>query len=114
MNGQPADTPGNSTSQTPGQSSREPFGPVRAEVETPHKAAVAYRGFVREAVRRCVQEYRGFDADAVGSLAREADIPDDDVPGVLTYIEAQFESLHQGNAILFRVRPEDLENPHKP
>ena len=110
----PAVTPGNPSSQAPGQSSREPFAPLRAEVETPRKAAMAYRCFVREAVRRCVQEYRGFDADAVSFLASEANIPDDDVPGVLTYIEVQFESLHQGNAILFRLQPEDLENLHEP
>ena len=87
---------------------------LRAEVETPHKAAVAYRDFVRDAVRRCVLEYRGFDADAVSSLAGEADIPDDDVAGVVSYTEAQFEGLHKGNAIRFRLRTEDLDNLREP
>ena len=87
---------------------------LRAEVETPHKAAVAYRDFVRDAVRRCVLEYKGFDVDAVTSLARQSDIPDVDVPGVVSYTEAQFEGLHKGNAIRYRLRPEDLENLREP
>ena len=87
---------------------------LRAEVETPHKAAVAYRDFVRDAVRRCVLEYKGFDVDAVTSQAREADIPDVDVPGVVSYTEAQFEGLHKGNAIRYRLRPEDLESLREP
>ena len=87
---------------------------LRAEVETPHKAAVAYRDFVRDAVRRCVLEYKGFDVDAVTSLAREADIPDVDVPDVVSYTETQFEGLHKGNAIRYRLRPEDLENLREP
>ena len=82
---------------------------LRAEVETPHKAAVAYRDFVRDAVRRCVLKYKGFDADAVTSRAREAGIPDADVPDVVRYTEAQFEGLHKGNAIRYRLREEDLE-----
>ena len=87
---------------------------LRAEVETPHKAAVAYRDFVRDAVRRCVLEYKGFDVDAVTSLAREADIPDVDVPDVVSYTETRFEGLHKGNAIRYRLRPEDLENLREP
>ena len=87
---------------------------LRAEIETPHKAAVAYRDFVRDAVRRCVLEYKGFDADAITSLAREAGIPDNDLADVVSYTESQLGSLHKGNAIRFRLRPEDLENLRVP
>jgi hypothetical protein len=81
---------------------------LRAEVETPDKAAVAYREFVREAVRRCVLEFKSFNAEAVSAMAQEQGVPEEDHEDVIAYTKAQFEALHEGNAIRYRLRPEDL------
>lgn len=88
--------------------SAEKYRVLRAEVETPEKAALAYRDFVREAVRRCVLEFRSFRADAVRDMAVGAGIPQADLDAVIAYVGAQVEGLHEGNAIRYRLRPEDL------
>ncbi|WP_353189074.1 Fic family protein [Pseudomonas sp.] len=88
--------------------SAEKYRILRAEVETPEKAALAYRDFVREAVRRCVLDFKAFQADAVAAMAAEAGIPDGDRAAVVAYIGEQVRGLHDGNAIRYRLRPEDL------
>lgn len=88
--------------------SAEKYRILRAEVETPEKAALAYRDFVREAVRRCVLDFKAFQADAVAAMADEAGIPDGDRAAVVAYIGEQVRGLHDGNAIRYRLRPEDL------
>ena len=90
--------------------SAENYKTLRAEVETPEKAAVAYRDFVREAVRRCVLEFNAFNTLAVMAMAKDANIQEDDLQDVVTYTKAQFDGLHKGNAIRYRLRPEDLDN----
>lgn len=87
---------------------------LRAEVDTPDKAAVTYRGFVREAVRRCVLEWKEFKPDKVMAMADEADIPKADRQQVVDYISAQFNGLHEGNAIRFKLKPEDLDKIKRP
>ncbi len=89
--------------------SAEKYRVLRAEVETPEKAALAYREFVREAVRRCVLDFQAFDADAVCDLAAAADIPEDDRDGVVAYVGEQVRGLHEGNVIRYRLRLEDLD-----
>lgn len=88
--------------------SAENYKTLRAEVETPEKAAIAYRDFVREAVRRCVLDWKSFDADNVLNMAAEADIAEDDRQQVVEYVGAQFRGLHEGNAIRFKLKPDDL------
>lgn len=88
--------------------SAEKYRVLRAEVETPDKAALAYRDFVREAVRRCVLDFKGFRADAVAAMAAEAGIPEADRAAVVAYVGQQVRGLHEGNAIRYRLRPEDL------
>ena len=88
--------------------SAENYKTLRAEVGTPEKAAVAYRDFVREAVRRCVLEWKSFNADNVMNMATEAEIPEEDRQQVVEYVGAQFRGLHEGNAIRFKLKPEDL------
>ncbi len=51
---------------------------LRSEVESPEKVALAYREFVRAAVRRCVLEFREFRNDAVDEMALAAGLPDSD------------------------------------
>ena len=88
----------------------ENYRTLSVEVDTPDKAAVAYRDFVREAVRRCVLEFHAFNAEAVMAMARHADIEHDDLQLVIAYTGTQFDGLHKGNAIRYRLRPEDLGN----
>jgi Fic family protein len=90
--------------------SAEKYRILRAEVETPEKAALAYREFVREAVRRCVLDYKGFRADEVGAMADRANIPERDRDAVVAYVGEQVRGLHEGNVIRYRLRPEDLSN----
>ncbi len=89
--------------------SAENYRVLRAEVESPEKAALAYRDFVRKAVRRCVLEWKAFRPEDVIVMAAADGIPDADREQVAAYIGQEFHGLHEGNAIRYRLRPEDLE-----
>jgi Fic family protein len=82
---------------------------LRAEVETPDKAAVVYREFIREAIRKCVLEWKEFRPDEIRTLAEQQNIPEEDRDDVIAYARKQFDGLHAGNVIRYRLRPEDLE-----
>jgi len=82
---------------------------LRAELETPDKAALAYRDFVRDAVRRSVLNWKAFRPDKVMAMATEEGIPESDRQSVVDYVEQQFQGLHEGNVIRYRLRPGDLE-----
>jgi len=82
---------------------------LKAEVDVPEKAALTYRSFVRAAVRRCVLDWKKFDARRVSALASESRIPEEDLEAVVRYVEREFRGLHEGNVIRYRVTVEDLE-----
>jgi Fic family protein len=82
---------------------------LRAEVETPDKAAAVYREFIREAIRKCVLEWKDFHPDEIRTLAEQQNIPEEDRDDVIAYARKQFGGLHAGNVIRYRLRPEDLE-----
>lgn len=63
----------------------------------------------REAVRRCVLEFKAFRKDEVLTMATEAGIPEADVDAVVAYVSQQVRGLHEGNVIRYRLRPADLE-----
>jgi len=88
--------------------SAENYRALRAEVETPEKGALAYREFVREAVRRAVLEWKEFRVDEVMAMAETAEIPEADRKQVVDYIGQQFRGLHEGNIIRYRLHPDDL------
>jgi Fic family protein len=88
--------------------SAEKYRVLRAEVASPVKAALAYREFVREAIRHCVLEQRQFRESDVQTMASEAGVPLEDLAGVVSYIREQYEGLHEGNAIRYRLSPDDL------
>ena len=81
---------------------------LRAEVDSPEKAALAYREFVRKAVRRCVLEWKAFRPDTVMAMTVDAGIPEGDREPVVKYIGQEFFGLHEGNVIRYRLRPEDI------
>lgn len=89
--------------------SAEKYRVLRAEVESPEKAALAYREFVREAVRRCVLEFKSFRQVEVLEMAADAGIPEEDRDSVAAYIRDQLAGLHEGNIIRYRLKTEDLE-----
>ena len=93
--------------------SAENYKTLRAELESPDKAALAYRDFVREAVRRSVLEWKTFRPESIMAMAAEADIPEADRQQVVDYIGHEFRSLHEGNIIRYRLRPEDLEGVNR-
>ncbi len=80
----------------------------RAEVESPDKSALVYRDFVHEAIRRSVLEWRGLRKDLIRAMAIEAGIPEADLNQVLDYVDREFRGLHEGNAIRYRLRAEEL------
>ena len=82
---------------------------LQAEIDTPHKAALVYRDFVREAVRRSVLEAGAFRSDDVLGMARARGIPEDDLEDVVAYCRQEFRGLHEGNLVRYRLRPEDIE-----
>ncbi len=82
---------------------------LRAEVDSPEKAAIAYRDLVREAVRYSVLQVRKFDDEEILELAARHPIPDDERNAVVAYAHQQFKGLHEGNLIRYRLMPQDLE-----
>ena len=84
------------------------YGMLRAELESPHKAALVYRDFVRAAVRRNVIEWHGFDLAKTQAMAGDAGIPQADHEHVADYIENEIRGLHEGNAIRYRLTVEHL------
>lgn len=88
--------------------SSENYKTLRAELESPEKAALVYREFVREVVRKCVLEWKEFRPEMIKKLAVKADIPDSDRQQVIDYIGQEFQTLHEGNVIRYRLLPEDL------
>ena len=88
--------------------SAENYRVLRAELESPDKAALVYREFVRKAVRRSVLEWKGFRPDEIRNMAAEAGIPEADREPVVVYIGNEFRGLHEGNAIRYRLRPDDV------
>jgi hypothetical protein len=93
--------------------SAENYRTLRAEVDSPEKAALAYRKFVREAVRCCVLEWKEFRADDVMAMAAAAGIPEEDRDSVVEYAGQEFAGLHEGNAIRYRLKAEDLVAPQR-
>lgn len=88
--------------------SAENYKTMRAEIETPDKAALVYRDFVKEAVRQCVLEWKTFRPQEIMELAMKAAIPEADRSGVVAYVGAEFKGLHEGNCIRYRLVPADL------
>lgn len=78
---------------------------LRAEVEIPEKASLAYR----ETVRRCMLKFKAFQKDEVLAMAAKAGIPEDDLDAVVADIGQQVRGLHEGNVVRFRFHPADLE-----
>lgn len=89
--------------------SAEKYRILRAEVESPEKAALTYREFVRAAVHRCVVEFKEFRHEEVRAMAAEAGVPEADRDEVVAYVKEQLAGLHEGNVIRFRLKAEDLE-----
>ena len=74
---------------------------LRAQMDSPHKAALTYRDFVRQVVRRCVLDWRMFRRDDVLAMAVKAGIPVNDRGAVAAYVESEVDGLHEGNAIRY-------------
>jgi hypothetical protein len=91
------------------RTSAENYKTLRAEVDAPNRVAVTYRDFVKEAVRRSVLEHKAFYADRIMAMAAGAGIPEKDREQVVNYVGAQFKGLHEGNAIRFKLKPDDLD-----
>lgn len=89
--------------------SAESYRILRAEAETPDKAALTYRDFVRAAVRRSVLELGAFRPADLIEMAAAAGVPQVEREAVVSFIERELEGLHDGNVIRYRLRAEDLQ-----
>jgi hypothetical protein len=88
--------------------SAEKYRVLKAEVDTPEKAALAYRDAVREVVRYSVLSTKSFSADHVRAIIQDAGVPEADQMAVLAYARQQFQALHEGNLIRYKLKPDDL------
>ena len=89
--------------------SAQNYKALRAAVEAPDKAALVYREFVREVVRRAVLEWKEYRANDVMAMAVQTGIPEAERQSVVDYARQEFDGLHEGNVIRYRLRPVDLE-----
>ena len=81
---------------------------LQAQMDSPHKAALTYRDFVGQAVRRCVLDWKTFRRADVLAMAAMAGIPTDERDAVAAYVENELDGLHEGNAIRYGVPPASL------
>ena len=58
-------------------------------------------------------EWKSFRYENILSMAEEADIPKEDRREVVDYVRREFQGLHEGNVIRYKLRPEDLEEISK-
>ena len=77
-------------------------------MDSPHKAALTYRDFVRQAVRHCALDWGAFRRDRVLAMAVSAGVPTSDRDTVASYVEGEFNGLHEGNAIRYGIPPDRL------
>ncbi len=81
---------------------------LRAQMDSPPKAALTHRDFVRQAVRRCVLDWRAFRREGVLALAASASIPAGEHDAVANYVEGEIDGLHEGNAIRYGLPPDSV------
>ena len=86
---------------------------LRAQMDSPHQAALTHRDFVREVIRRCVLDWRTFRHADVLVMAARAGIPTEERDAVVAYAEGEFNGLHEGNAIRYGLPPERLADLHR-
>lgn len=89
--------------------SADNYKTMRAQVDSPDKAALVYRDFVRSAVRRSVLEWKAFRPESIMQMAAQAQIPEADREQVVSYVGRQLRGLHHGNVIRYHLRPSDLD-----
>jgi hypothetical protein len=84
--------------------SAENYKTLRAELESPEKATLAYPDFVRKAVRRSVLDWKAFRPEKVMAMAAKEGIPEEDRKQVVDHVGQEFRGLHEGNTIRYRLR----------
>lgn len=82
---------------------------LRPEVIYPERVGFEYRRFTGRAVRRCVRDWRTFVPEHVRGMMEDAEVPLADRDDLLDYIERCFRTLTPGNAVVYGVKPEELE-----
>ena len=88
--------------------SADKYRVLKAELDILEIAAIAYRTAIREAFRHCVLSTKSFSADRVSEILRRAGVPKVDQADVLACSRQQFQSLHEGNLIRYKLKIEDL------
>ena len=86
---------------------------LRAQMDSPPKAALAHRDLVDEAVRRCVFDWGAFRRDGVLAMAVSTGIPADEHDAVAKFVEGEVNGLHEGNAIRYSLPPDSVSRLHR-
>ena len=82
---------------------------VRPQVINPEKGGLEYRRFATRAIRRCVLKWKAFKKRRIRRMMDDADIPPEDRDELLDLLRHDFEGLHEGNVVIFALKPEDLK-----
>lgn len=82
---------------------------LRPVAITPAKGDLEYRFFTSRAMQRCVLKWRAFEPTRVRRMIERANIPPEDRDHVLEHVGLCFRGLTPGNAILYGLKPDELE-----
>lgn len=89
--------------------SAENYRVMRAELDSPDKAALVYRDFVHSAVRYSILNTKEFSPKEVTRMTVEAGIPEEDRERVVSFVGDEIRGLHEGNLIRYDLDLEDLD-----
>ena len=95
-------------------SSARQYTALRAQMDSPHRVALVHREFVGQVIRRCVLDWRAFRHGEVVAMAAAAGIPGDDHQAVAAYVEGEFNGLHEGNAVRYKLSAASLAHLERP
>lgn len=95
-------------------SSARQYTALRAQMDSPHRVALVHRDFVGQVIRRCVLDWRASRHREVVAMAAAAGIPGDDQEAVAAYVRSEFNGLHEGNAIRYKLSPASLAHLERP
>ena len=82
---------------------------VRPQVINPEKGGLEYRRFATRAIRRCVLKWKAFKKRRIRRMMDDADIPPEGPGRAARLLRHDFEGLHEGNVVIFALKPEDLK-----
>ncbi len=81
---------------------------LRPEVIEVSRVGLVHSDFINSAICRCVLKWKAFKKRRIRRMMDDADIPPEDWDELLDLLRHDFEGLHEGNVVIFALKPEDL------